>query len=374
MTLPKRHGSTDVYRYGFQGQEKDDEVKGEGNSYNYKYRMHDPRIGRFFAVDPLASKYPYLTPYQFSSNTPIMAVELEGLESSEQPNENESMNLGVTDPNNHCSDTDCSTVSTPKTLPYQGGIKPFEVADYNGEVPYGSSKLENNFDYKGYTFVSNYITNLTGEEEFSHFTVGTLITDLNAPGGKSFRTDYIVGLKDVGNFLNNIKNFSIAANLMYGGGRYLSKWQIDILNKNYSSGVGNYLISEWTNPYKLVAAASMFAAARPRANIKTTGRTYNLSAANEFDPMVTLYRGKTGSEGAGSMIFLTDDITVARMYVKNGEQVMKYEISSSSLWEMGVRGEVTTLKDSYQGVQHNTFRFNNSQIREALNNIEKPID
>ena len=83
MTLPKRHGSTDVYRYGFQGQEKDDEVKGEGNSYNYKYRMHDPRIGRFFAVDPLTSKYPFLTPYQFSSNSVIAAVEVEGLEGEE---------------------------------------------------------------------------------------------------------------------------------------------------------------------------------------------------------------------------------------------------------------------------------------------------
>src|SRR5690606_4639049 len=53
MLMPGRVYSGDVYRYGFQGQEKDDEVKGSGNSINYKYRMHDPRIGRFFAVDPL---------------------------------------------------------------------------------------------------------------------------------------------------------------------------------------------------------------------------------------------------------------------------------------------------------------------------------
>jgi len=66
--------------YGFQGQEGDDEIKGEGNSVNYKYRMHDPRIGRFFAVDPLASEYPYYTPYSFSGNKLISAVELEGLE------------------------------------------------------------------------------------------------------------------------------------------------------------------------------------------------------------------------------------------------------------------------------------------------------
>ena len=80
MLLPNRHGSTDSYRYGFQGQEKDDEIKGEGNSLNFKYRMLDTRIGRFFAVDPLVHAYPWYTPYQFSGNTPIMSTELEGLE------------------------------------------------------------------------------------------------------------------------------------------------------------------------------------------------------------------------------------------------------------------------------------------------------
>jgi RHS repeat-associated protein len=68
------------YRYGFQGQESDDEVKGEGNSVNYKYRMHDPRVGRFFATDPLENKYPANSPYAFSENNVIHAVELEGLE------------------------------------------------------------------------------------------------------------------------------------------------------------------------------------------------------------------------------------------------------------------------------------------------------
>lgn len=82
--LHHRHGTqngSDSYRYGFQRQEKDDEIKGEGNSYNYTYRMHDPRIGRFFALDPLAPKYPHNSPYAFSENMVIHAVELEGLES-----------------------------------------------------------------------------------------------------------------------------------------------------------------------------------------------------------------------------------------------------------------------------------------------------
>ncbi|MFB9108515.1 thrombospondin type 3 repeat-containing protein [Flavobacterium gyeonganense] len=79
--VPTRHGSSDSYRYGFQGQEKDDEIKGgEGNSLNYTFRMHDPRVGRFFAVDPLAQKYSWNSPYAFSENRVIDGVELEGLE------------------------------------------------------------------------------------------------------------------------------------------------------------------------------------------------------------------------------------------------------------------------------------------------------
>jgi RHS repeat-associated protein len=78
MLLPNRHGSSDSYRYGFQGQEKDDEIKGEGNSYDYGARMYDTRIGRWFAPDPLEKKYPYSTTYGFALNTPIQAIDREG--------------------------------------------------------------------------------------------------------------------------------------------------------------------------------------------------------------------------------------------------------------------------------------------------------
>ncbi|AMO20670.2 RHS repeat-associated core domain-containing protein [Flavobacterium columnare] len=80
--IPNRHGYSNNYRYGFQGQEKDDQIKGEGNSLNYTFRMHDPRVGRFFAVDPLARDYPWNSPYAFSENDPINYVDLEGKEKS----------------------------------------------------------------------------------------------------------------------------------------------------------------------------------------------------------------------------------------------------------------------------------------------------
>jgi RHS repeat-associated protein len=81
MQMPfRKDAGTGDYRYGFNGMEKDDEIKGDGNSLNYEFRMHDPRIGRFFAVDPLAAKYPHNSPYAFSENRIIDAIELEGLE------------------------------------------------------------------------------------------------------------------------------------------------------------------------------------------------------------------------------------------------------------------------------------------------------
>jgi RHS repeat-associated protein len=72
--------ATNTYRYGFQRQESDNEISGEGNSYAFKYRMHDSRIGRFFAVDPLDKEYPWNSPYAFSENNVIDMIELEGLE------------------------------------------------------------------------------------------------------------------------------------------------------------------------------------------------------------------------------------------------------------------------------------------------------
>jgi RHS repeat-associated protein len=68
------------FALGFNGKEKKDDWRGSGNSYNYGMRDFDSRVGRFFRVDPLSRKYPELSTYQFASNTPIRAIDLDGLE------------------------------------------------------------------------------------------------------------------------------------------------------------------------------------------------------------------------------------------------------------------------------------------------------
>jgi RHS repeat-associated protein len=66
------------YKYKFQGQERQDELGLNWDSF--KYRNYDYAIGRFMGIDPLAEKYSYQSPYNFSENQVIAYRELEGLE------------------------------------------------------------------------------------------------------------------------------------------------------------------------------------------------------------------------------------------------------------------------------------------------------
>ncbi|MBN9384681.1 MAG: hypothetical protein J0H74_28260 [Chitinophagaceae bacterium] len=83
MGMPGRTISSGGYRYGFNGKENDNEVKGAGDQIDYGMRVYDPRVGRFLSVDPLTGKYPELTPYQFASNRPVEATDLDGQESKD---------------------------------------------------------------------------------------------------------------------------------------------------------------------------------------------------------------------------------------------------------------------------------------------------
>ncbi len=63
----------------YQGQELQDDL--DLSWYSFKWRNHDPAIGRFFNIDPLAEDYYYNSAYAFSENKVTAHIELEGLES-----------------------------------------------------------------------------------------------------------------------------------------------------------------------------------------------------------------------------------------------------------------------------------------------------
>ncbi|NOS54689.1 MAG: hypothetical protein HOP37_00360 [Cyclobacteriaceae bacterium] len=71
-------GSIKANRYLYQKQELQDDLSYD--EYQYKYRMHDPAMGRFLSVDPLSEEYMYNSTYAFSENRVIDGVELEGKE------------------------------------------------------------------------------------------------------------------------------------------------------------------------------------------------------------------------------------------------------------------------------------------------------
>ena len=78
MMQPGRGMSAREYRYGFNGKENDNEIKGEGNQQDYGMRVYDPRAGKFLSVDPLTQKFPWYSTYQFAGNKPIIAIDLDG--------------------------------------------------------------------------------------------------------------------------------------------------------------------------------------------------------------------------------------------------------------------------------------------------------
>ena len=88
MQMPGRKYSqaNSSYRYGFNGKELDKETT-VTSAYDYGFRIYNPALGRFLSVDPLFKSYPELTPYQFASNSPIEAIDLDGLEAKSSKKE-----------------------------------------------------------------------------------------------------------------------------------------------------------------------------------------------------------------------------------------------------------------------------------------------
>jgi len=66
-------------RYKFTGKEKDTET---GLDY-FGARYYDGRIARWLSVDPLAAKYPHLSPYDYVANSPMRFVDPNGMDLSD---------------------------------------------------------------------------------------------------------------------------------------------------------------------------------------------------------------------------------------------------------------------------------------------------
>ncbi len=86
---PEKHDSglmdgrsfdTSAYRFGFGGQEKDEDINSNGNVYTAQYWEYDSRLGRRWNVDPLINNYPQNSSYSCFNNIPTFLIDENGLE------------------------------------------------------------------------------------------------------------------------------------------------------------------------------------------------------------------------------------------------------------------------------------------------------
>ena len=81
MIMPGRSVSAGEYRYGFGGQEMDNEISGTGNSYTAEYWQYDSRLGRRWNVDPVVKHHE--SSYAAFANNPILLIDPDGRDTVE---------------------------------------------------------------------------------------------------------------------------------------------------------------------------------------------------------------------------------------------------------------------------------------------------
>ena len=146
-----------TYRYGFNGKEEDKEW-GSQMIQDYGFRIYNPTIGKFLSVDPLAKEYPELTTYQFASNTPIQAIDLDGLEGVKYYNHEDktliirSNQYYINNKNKELSKLPFGSFSKSEIETFKKGINEkleertfYEVVNLEGEFSVYEVKFEINF-------------------------------------------------------------------------------------------------------------------------------------------------------------------------------------------------------------------------------------
>jgi len=119
------------YRYDFNGKEKNNEVKDEGNQQNYGFSIYDSRFGRFLSVDPFTKDYPFLTLYAFAENDVIRCIVLDGAEK---------VALSGTVPPEQYHKKDKSGNRVPETTHYT----PLHIAQFKKQTEFLKNKYEYN--------------------------------------------------------------------------------------------------------------------------------------------------------------------------------------------------------------------------------------
>jgi RHS repeat-associated protein len=338
MMMPGRKYSiaNTNYRFGFNGQEKSTEINSSGNLYTAQFWEYDSRIGRRWNRDPKTNTS--LSPYSTFANNPIFNSDPLG-------------------------DTTIPTVN--------GGtmeLTPNSFTTFDGKVKNlkGSSVTVRPDAGTLNTFTAGTEKNpLTFEARFGSSS-GKFLGYFNSDNPSQSFDDYYNGQIDRAHAMDVVdglvKDGVWDRNVSDGQ----AKW------RTIGLGLGTTLPNVFIKPLSIATATQRVANSGGKA---VADFIKLFKPINELDVTTTLYRGTTGSEKTSSIIFLTNDAKVAATYVKQGGQVMQYEMSQFSVKSLITTGELE-LKTGINGINgavSTEYMFKGKKLVEAVNSIAEPL-
>ena len=266
-----------AYRYGFNGKENDKDISEGGQDYGM--RISDSRLGRFLSVDPITAKYPELTPYQFASNRPIDAIDLDGLEAKSvtaQPSGHYHSTVGS--PLGYKS----STPIRPST-PDNTGASYFRIVDANDIKMF--IRVTTSFKFT----TSIWGNTVEAKENFEYFDQKPGSNGANYPGFSwvPYKDDGQARFEQIENTTNDIK-FGTRA-LVFGGAAIPAAVALAPAFMSVSSSYGSFMAVNFTKG-SITAGLDVTAQYLGGINEKGYGRN-NWGSINLTSPVANLLTG-----------------------------------------------------------------------------------
>ncbi|MBR1718174.1 MAG: RHS repeat-associated core domain-containing protein [Bacilli bacterium] len=175
-------------KLNFNGKEKDY----ESGFHYYGSRYYSSEISMWLSTDPMADKYPSLSPYNYCANNPIKLIDPNGEETTDFINENGELIKHIEDGSNAVFKLHL----TGKTLKFSGGKAFFEFSHYdqqqggnndiniNAVIDYAQEYSRENYSADGNTTYCNYAT---------EFVTQSFVSAANAAGYEVYGNEFVKG-------------------------------------------------------------------------------------------------------------------------------------------------------------------------------------
>lgn len=214
------------YRYGFNGMEKDDEVKGNGNSYDFGARIYDPRVGRFLSLDPKSKSFPFMSPYCFADNNPIRLIDVDG--------------EGPGDPMHH-------TFLTTVAIEIFSEVKAVGASNKGALLIIAQASLESGYGSAAITYGDfNLFGVMTNGDDFKRKTSHGKVKDYSKSGGYGGAiTDHISGIKRKWPKYGELIKMSEFGSDEIDAALYTGEYIEDKQTRN-KTGNNSYNVDNWT--------------------------------------------------------------------------------------------------------------------------------